>query len=122
MFTMTRSVPTLLLLGCLLTASTVAGAQSADYSRPNPQAKVDGQELEKRSAAYRNGYRDGWIEGESAWAQSSSFNLHRSGNYGKGDRGYSEDLGTKNDYKRLYRKGFEDGYSVGYGVPERVSK
>jgi hypothetical protein len=123
MFTMTRFVPpTLLIFVCLLTSAAVAGAQSTEYSRPSPQTKIDGQELEKRSAAYSNGYRDGWIEGESAWAQSSSFNLHRSGNYGKADRGYSEDLGAKNDYKRLYRKGFQDGYSVGYGIPEGASK
>lgn len=107
---------------CLLTIAGPAGAQSSEFSRTPSPAKIDGQQLERRSAAYRNGYQDGWIEGESAWSQSSSFNLHRSGTYSKADRGYSEDLGTKNDYKRLYRKGFEDGYSVGYGVPERASK
>ena len=70
-----------------------------------------------QTAAYQNGYQDGWVEGESAWSNSHGPNLNRSGNYSKADHGYIESLGDKNAYKESYRRGFEEGYSVGYGRP-----
>jgi flagellar biosynthesis/type III secretory pathway protein FliH len=70
-----------------------------------------------QTAAYQNGYQDGWVEGESAWSNSHGPSLNRSGNYSKADRGYIQSLGDKNEYKESYRRGFEEGYSVGYGRP-----
>ena len=93
-------------------ASSLPLATVAQSSQPTP--KVIAQESDKDTAAYRNGFQDGWIDGEHAWAESMSLNLSRSGMYSRADHGYSE--GDKKEYKRLYRKGFEDGYGVGYGL------
>jgi hypothetical protein len=70
---------------------------------------------ETHATAYQNGYQDGWIEGEAAWAHSQGANLNSSGSYKKADHGYTESLGDKNEYKESYRRGFVEGYSVGYG-------
>ena len=66
------------------------------------------------SAAYENGYRDGVEKGHNDAKDRQSFDPVRHGRYRSGDRGYEKQYGSKNDYKLVYRDGFEAGYRTGY--------
>ena len=111
----------LLFLSALAIASTVSlPAQAIQIRRPD--VKTQTTVPDTQSIAYRNGYQDGWIAGEEAWANSGAFRMNSNDQYNRATHGYNESLGDKNEYKRLYKKGFEEGYSVGYGQspPSRV--
>lgn len=113
-----------LLFLCIIT-TTLGAALSAHASQTeHPDAKAQAAESDKQSLAFRNGFQDGWIAGEEAWANSGPFRLNSNEQYSKASHGYADNLGDKNEYKRLYRKGFEEGYSVGYGQspPTRIRK
>ena len=113
----------LLFLGALAIASAVSlPAQAIQIRRPDVRTEKTASDTQ--SVAYRNGYQDGWIAGEEAWANSGAFRLKSNDQYSKGTHGYDESLGDKSEYKRLYKKGFEEGYSVGYGqsLPSRVHR
>lgn len=112
-----------LVLAALAIAIGVPLAAQATQSRRS-DTKTQTPESETQSVAYRTGYQDGWIAGEESWAHSGAFRLNSNEQYAKATHGYTENLGDKNDYKRLYRKGFEEGYSVGYGMsaPSRVRR
>lgn len=105
------AIATLTLTGCVLSF-----AASQTQAPASAKATAD---AETHGAAYQNGYQDGWIDGEAAWAHSQGANLNSSGSYKKADHGYTESLGDKNEYKESYRRGFVEGYSVGYGIAVR---
>jgi hypothetical protein len=67
------------------------------------------------SAAYENGYRDGRAKGHDDAKDRDSFDPVRHSRYRTADRGYNSRYGSKNDYKLVYRDGFEAGYRDGYG-------
>jgi hypothetical protein len=67
------------------------------------------------SAAYGNGYRDGIDKGRADAKDRHSFDPVRHSRYRSADRGYDNLYGSKNDYKLVYRDGFEAGYRTGYG-------
>ena len=113
----------LLFLSALAIASgTSQPAQAIQIRRPD--VKTQTAQIDTQSVAYRNGYQDGWIAGEEAWANSGPFRMNSNDQYNKATHGYNESLGDKNEYKRLYKNGFQEGYSVGYGQspPSRVRK
>jgi hypothetical protein len=66
------------------------------------------------SAAYENGYRDGVEKGHDDAKDRDSFDPVRHSRYRTADRGYNSRDGSKNDYKLVYRDGFEAGYRDGY--------
>jgi hypothetical protein len=114
---------------CCFLLATLAIAAGASLTANAAQTKrsdvkTQTQESDTQSVAYRTGYQDGWIAGEESWAHSGAFRMNSNEQYSKATHGYSEDLGDKNEYKRLYRKGFEEGYSVGYGqsAPSRTRR
>jgi len=103
----------LFLLFIATTFSALLCAQTTQTRRPDVKAQPP--ESDKQSLGYRTGFQDGWIAGEEAWAHSGAFRMNSNEDYSKATHGYAENLGDKNEYKRVYRKGFEEGYSVGYG-------
>ena len=110
---MTKSNLTLL-IATFAVATGMSLTANAAQAR-NSDVKTQTQESDTQSAAYRTGYQDGWIAGEESWAHSGAFRMNSNEQYSKATHGYSENLGDKNEYKRIYRKGFEEGYSIGYG-------
>jgi hypothetical protein len=66
------------------------------------------------SVAYDNGARDGYEKGREDARDNDSFDPVRHSRYRSGDRGYSSRYGTRDDYKLVYRDGFESGYDRGY--------
>lgn len=66
------------------------------------------------SAAYENGYRDGLEKGRADAKDRDSFDPVRHSRYRSADHGYDKRYGSKDDYKLVYRDGFEAGYRDGY--------
>jgi hypothetical protein len=66
-------------------------------------------------AAYDNGFRDGLEKGREDVRDNDSFDPVRHTRYRSADRGYNSSYGTKEQYKLVYRDGFEAGYAQGYG-------
>lgn len=66
------------------------------------------------SAGYENGYRDGIGKGRSDSRDRDSFDPVRHIRYRAAHHGYEKQYGSKDDYKLVYRDGFEAGYRDGY--------
>lgn len=64
--------------------------------------------------AYDNGYRDGLEKGRKDADDRNSYDPVRHSWYRSGDRGYNNRLGTRDQYKLVYRDGFEAGYDQAY--------
>jgi len=69
--------------------------------------------------AYETGYRDGLEKGRDDASRRRSYDPHRQSWYRDGDRGYNSRYGSRNEYERLYRDAFEQGYARGYRDYER---
>ena len=67
------------------------------------------------NAAYDNGFRDGLEKGREDRGDNDSFDPVRHSRYRSADRGYNSRYGSKDQYKLVYRDGFEAGYAQGYG-------
>ena len=71
------------------------------------------------SVPYQNGYRDGYDKGREDGRDRDSFDPVRHSRYRSGDRGYDRRYCSKDQYKLVYRDGFEAGYSQGYRELDR---
>lgn len=63
---------------------------------------------------YDNGYRDGLEKGREDARERNSFDPVRHSWYRSGNRGYNNRYGTRDEYKLVYRDGFEAGYQQAY--------
>jgi hypothetical protein len=77
---------------------------------PNSQSNRYGY----NSVPYDNGYRDGLEKGREDARDRDSFDPVRHSWYRSGNRGYNNRYGTRDDYKLVYRDGFEAGYAQAY--------
>jgi len=66
------------------------------------------------SFAFDNGYRDGYEAGVDDGRDRDAYNPIAQKRYREGDRGYDNDYGSRDDYKREYRAAFQRGYEEGY--------
>ena len=66
------------------------------------------------SVAFQGGERDGYAKGREDARDNDSYDPVRHSWYRSGDRGYNNRYGTRDDYKLVYRDGFESGYERGY--------
>ena len=80
------------------------------YGYPNGSNRGYGY----NSVPYDNGYRDGLEKGREDARDRDSFDPVRHSWYRSGNRGYNSRYGTKDQYKLVYRDGFEAGYAQGY--------
>jgi hypothetical protein len=67
-----------------------------------------------RSAAFDNGYNDGYEKGIEDARDRDRFDPTRHGWYKDGDRRYNSRYGSREQYKITYRDGFRQGYDAGY--------
>lgn len=63
--------------------------------------------------AYRNGYAEGRQQGENDARRGRSFDYRRHGEYRNAQDGYGG-YGNRNEYRQVFRQGFEVGYNDGY--------
>lgn len=68
------------------------------------------------SVPYDYGYRDGYEKGREDIRDDDSYDPVRHSWYRSGNRGYDDRYGTRDQYKLVYRDGFEAGYRDGYRV------
>lgn len=66
------------------------------------------------SVPFQNGDRDGYEKGREDANRNNSFDPVRHSRYRSADHGYNSRYGTKDDYKLVYRDGFEAGYERAY--------
>ena len=64
---------------------------------------------------YQNGYRDGLEKGREDARDRDSFDPVRHSRYRSADHGYERRYGSKDEYRLIYRDGFEAGYREAYG-------
>jgi flagellar biosynthesis/type III secretory pathway protein FliH len=64
--------------------------------------------------AVQNGVNDGYEKGVEDARKNRSFDPLRHAWYRSGDRHYEGRLGSREQYKDLYRQGFRDGYERGF--------
>ncbi len=64
--------------------------------------------------AYARGYADGFDKGRDDWEDRDRYDPVRHGDYRDGDKGYSDNYGSRDAYKQFYREGFREGYEDGY--------
>ena len=76
-----------------------------------PNARTGGA---YQNESFNNGYRDGLEKGREDAGDRDSYDPVRHSRYRAADHGYTSRYGTKDDYKLVYRDGFEAGYEDGY--------
>ncbi len=64
--------------------------------------------------AFQNGDRDGFEKGREDAKRNNSFDPVRHSRYRSADHGYNSRYGSRDDYKLVYRDGFEAGYERAY--------
>jgi hypothetical protein len=74
----------------------------------------DGVYDRARTPAYETGFRDGLQRGREDASRRNSYDLNRHSWYRSADRGYENRYGSRRDYERWYREGFESGYAQAY--------
>jgi hypothetical protein len=65
-------------------------------------------------AAFEKGYEDGAQKGRDDAHGHRDADPVRHSWYRSGTRGYNDDYGSKEQYKNVYRNGFEQGYMTAY--------
>jgi hypothetical protein len=100
----------------------VAGSPQPRYGQPS-YGYGNGYGYGYGRGAYRfgysRGYEDGFDHGKDDAEDRDSFNLWHDKDYRKGDRGYREHYGSRWDYQRGYRGGYEVAYRRAYGHFQR---
>jgi len=66
------------------------------------------------SVPFDNGYKDGYDKGREDARDNDSYDPVRHSRYRSADHGYDRRYGSKDDYRRVYRDGFEAGYGDSY--------
>lgn len=65
-------------------------------------------------AAYDNGYRSGYDQGQADARGRDRYGYDRQGRYRDGDYGYNSSYGNRNEYRQVFRRGYSEGYDRGY--------
>src|SRR5438552_1487960 len=120
MFKTHRYLPALGLAAGVLFAAPAC----ASYGYYGSQRGGYRTDIERR--AYDIGYRDGVKRGEEDGRKGRAFSFERQGDWRDADDGYHRDYGEREFYRRVFRRGFESGYTEafnryrrGYGYDQR---
>jgi hypothetical protein len=88
--------------------------RSRNQDRNYDRGYYDNGQSGYNNPAYDIGYRDGVAMGQKDSQKRKSFRPEKNDQYEDADNGYNKNYGDKNQYKRIYREGFQRGYSDGY--------
>lgn len=81
-----------------------------------------GGSLDANRHGYQHGYRDGYAHGREDRANRTSYD-YRSDDYQRGDAGYANYMGNRDQFKKGYRDGYRQGYDDGfYNRPGRFDQ
>jgi hypothetical protein len=104
---------------CMALLPTIATAlpRSADSATVPQDARDHDWEHDPRfeghGTGYRQGFRDGFTDGKND--RDAGRRWHYGPGYKHPDRGYRNEFGDKDVYKREYRESYEKGYAEGFG-------
>lgn len=79
----------------------------------------NGRVYGNNSVPFDNGYRDGLEKGREDANRNNSYDPVRHSRYRSADHDYNKRYGSKDQYKLVYRDGFEAGYEQGYRALRR---
>jgi len=102
-------------------SETYAPAASADNARntasQNSMPQSDAADSVDRAAnlAFEMGYNDGVHSGAKDRDSAAPYAPESSEDFKDADHGFRESMGSKDDYKRAYRRGFTNGYRDAFG-------
>ena len=101
----------------LLTISSTASAQYGGYYGRDDRYGYDNRSIQ---IAINNGYQLGYGQGSNDRAYGQRYDVDRSKTFRDADSGYNNSgFRNKDEYKRLFRQGFETGYRDGYSGARR---
>ncbi|MGE3707352.1 MAG: hypothetical protein AB7I13_18930 [Vicinamibacterales bacterium] len=100
-----RTLPTLLLVAAVMTATPACAAQYGSYRGASGPRWGGAQ-------AYDVGYREGFEHGRDDGRQGRPFDYSRHGDYRSADLGYRG--GSRSAYRQDFRQGFVTGYNDAY--------
>jgi hypothetical protein len=92
----------LLAAGMILALSSFALAQNESARGSNGSRR-----------GYQQGYNDGFQHGRTDRDRHVGHD-YQSDNYRRGDRGYDQNSGDRNQFVTAYREGYQAGYEDGY--------
>jgi len=95
----------------------VAGLACSATAIAQPNGRANGYWKNRggnSQAAYDNGYRAGYDQGQADARGRDRYGYERNGRYRNGDDGYNSRNGNRNDYRQAFRQGFAAGYEQGY--------
>ena len=96
----------------LLGAVFAVGALGQPNHHHDAKAKI---KIDRHDPAFRNGYQDGWREGaQDAAALSNTYNDESGSLYADANDGYTHQYGDFENYRKLFRHGYVDGYRDGW--------
>ena len=104
-----RLLPAVAVAVVLIT--TAACASNGGLYRYPGGVRPGSRQIDDR--AYRNGFDEGRVQGENDARRGRSFDYRRHGEYRNAQGSYGG-YGSRNEYQRVYRQGFEAGYDTGY--------
>src|SRR5215470_14534587 len=98
--------------GAVLTILVIAGASpistnAQDVERPRRATSSYDRSYE---VGYDEGYRTGYGKGTDSRQEGKSKAPTDYKEYRRGDDGYNDSIGSRDDYKLGYRAGFDQGY------------
>jgi hypothetical protein len=105
---MRRLIPALVVMAGLACSAT---AQAQPNGRANGYWRNRGGDSQ---VAYDNGYRAGYDQGQRDVRSRDRYDYRRADRYRSGDAGYNGRYGDRDDYRRVFRDGFQAGYDAGY--------
>ena len=95
----------------------VAGLACSATAIAQPNGRANGYWKNRggnSQAAFDNGYRAGYNQGQADARGRDRYGYERHGRYRSGDDGYNSRNGNRNEYQRAFRQGFASGYEQGY--------
>jgi hypothetical protein len=102
-----------------LACSTLAIPAGAAPQWPGDRRGVERQR--GSAEAYQRGYNEGVRNGRDDGRRRRSFNVQSHPEYRSADAGYDRNDGRRGSYQDEFRRGFTEGYRVGYGRDGRVN-
>ena len=106
-------------IGAAVLLFATSACASSGYYRYPVGGRPGVRQVDDR--AYRNGFEEGRVQGENDARRGRSFDYGRHGEYRNAQNGYGG-YGDRNEYREVFRQGFQAGYNDGYRRNSRDSR
>ncbi len=104
----------LMIIAVLVLVGVALAQSGAQQTMPAPQASGNVATVDTNSPAYRNGYEEGYRQGANDSAANANYGDTSSPAYNLGTAGYQPQYGDMENYQKLFRRGYIEGYKAGW--------